>query len=77
MSYYTKKGIEMQINKQKFKKFLNENLKLGAAGFKNFTYDFEAFLVEAQEKLNIGNACYELSARETKSGVPECFYFEE
>lgn len=67
----------LKINKIEFAKFLDENLKFGKKGFEDFTYNFDAFLSEAEEKRNIGNGCYELTARETKSGLPECFYFDE
>ena len=59
-----KQGVDFEyqvINKEQFFKFLNEEL----TDFDG--YDFEAFLREAQESLNIGNACYELHAKYTKS----------
>jgi hypothetical protein len=65
----------MTINKTEFRKFLEENLKLGKAGFDNFTYDFNAYLADAECNLAIGNSSYELSARETVTGQPECFDF--
>lgn len=66
----------LKINQNTFQKFLNDNLKLGAAGFESFTYDFDAFLADAEKMLAIGNSSYELSGRETASGNPECYYFE-
>lgn len=60
----------------KFKQFLDDNLKFGQDGFKKGRYQFGAFLKEARNNMAIGNYSYELSKNETKSGVPECFYFE-
>lgn len=67
----------LKINKNNFKEFLNDNLKLGSKGFEDCTYDFDAFVAEAENQLMIGNSSYELAGRETTSGNPECYYFEK
>jgi|JI10StandDraft_1071094.scaffolds.fasta_scaffold254518_2 hypothetical protein len=67
----------LKINKNQFRVFLENNLKLGKVGFEDCAYDFDAFLAEAENKLTIGNSSYELSGHETTSGNPECYYFED
>lgn len=65
------------INKIKFRKFLEDNLKHGKKGFEDFTYDFNAYLWDAR-RMNIqGGYNFELRAYETKNHTVECFYFED
>lgn len=61
----TEQGVNCEyeaINKEEFYNFLKANLK------QNIYYDYNAFLAEAENDLRIGNSCYELNRKYTKSG---------
>lgn len=58
------------INLENFRKFLDENMKVDY-------YNFEACLDELVTRNGETGSCtYELGLAFTKSGKPECFYYE-
>ena len=58
-----------EVNETALYEFLNEELETPDL------HDYKAHFSDANNKLTIGNGCYELESRFTKSKRPAYFYF--